>query len=466
MPVRADDLRSVFLFAGLDDAQLEQLAEVATETEFAPGDQLFREGDPADCWWVLLEGEIELTRRIGRENVTSGVMSTPGIWAGGFRAWDPNGVYVSTGRASGSGRVMCVPADALRARVSEWFPFGVHLIEGLFQTVRKIETSARQRESLVALGALAAGLAHELNNPASAATRAVDMLEQACNTMLGSLVNLAEGALPAERFVALDALRRAVEPAPAGSDPLALADREEAVSDWLDAHGVEAHWRIAAPLAAAGVDVAWCERAAELLDDATFEPGLAWVGSTFATAALLAEVKDATARISTLVNAVKSYSQLDRASLQPVDVTEGIESTLVMLAHKLRSGVEVVRDYGTDVPRVEANAGELNQVWTNLIDNAIDAMEGRGTLRVATRVDGDRVVVEFADTGAGMPAEVQARAFEPFFTTKDVGKGTGLGLDISRRIVVERHDGEITIDSQPGATVLRVRLPIRHATPS
>ena len=206
--------------------------------------------------------------------------------------------------------------------------------------------------------------------------------------------------------------------------------------------------------------------AGELLDANTIEAGFAWVGSTFATAALLAEVKDAAGRVSELVNAVKSYSQLDRASLQVIDVTEGIESTLVMLGHKLRGGVTVVRDYGADVPRVEANGGELNQVWTNLVDNAIDAMDGTGTLRISTRVDGDRVVVGFADTGAGMTPEVRARAFEPFFTTKDVGKGTGLGLDISRRIVVERHDGEISIDSEPGATVLRVRLPIRHTTAS
>ena len=172
-------------------------------------------------------------------------------------------------------------------------------------------------------------------------------------------------------------------------------------------------------------------------------------------------MKESTRRISELVAAVKSYSQMDRASMQRIDVTEGIESTLVMLGHKLRDGVTVVRDYGADVPRIEAYAGELNQVWTNLIDNAVDAMDGAGTLRVATRADGDAVVVEIGDTGPGMPPQVAARAFEAFFTTKDVGKGTGLGLDIARRIVVERHGGTIAIDSQPGQTVLRVRIPVR-----
>jgi signal transduction histidine kinase len=185
-------------------------------------------------------------------------------------------------------------------------------------------------------------------------------------------------------------------------------------------------------------------------------------GKCLSTAALLSEVRESTARISALVAAVKSYSQLGRASIQVVDVTEGIESTLVMLGHKLRDGVTVVRDYGANVPRIEAIAGELNQVWTNLIDNASDAMVGHGTLRVSTGVDGDGVVVVLADTGPGMPPEMQARAFDRFSTTKDVGKGTGLGLDISRRIVVERHHGEITIHSKPNETVLRVRLPTRQ----
>ena len=162
----------------------------------------------------------------------------------------------------------------------------------------------------------------------------------------------------------------------------------------------------------------------------------------------------------------RSYSQLDRASVQLVDVTEGLESTLVMLAHKLKNGISVERDYGEDVPRIEAFAGELNQVWTNLIDNAIDAMDGEGTLLVSTRPQGDGVVVEIADTGHGFPEAVQTHAFEPFFTTKDVGEGTGLGLDISRRIVVDRHGGEITIDSRPGETVLRVRLPARPSGPT
>jgi signal transduction histidine kinase len=307
-----------------------------------------------------------------------------------------------------------------------------------------------------------AGLAHELNNPASAATRAVDALQETCDTLLTSLMDLAEGSLSSEQFVALDALRREIDSSSASVEPLAVADREDALIGWLDAHDVDQSWRLAPPLASAGVDAAWCQQVAQLLDSASLGTCLEWVASTLSTTTLLSEIKESTGRVSDLVSTMKSYSQLDRAPLQDIDVTEGIESTIVVLGEKLHDGITVVRDYADDLPRIEAIPGELNQLWTNLIDNAIDAMRGKGTLRVSTRTDGEHVVVEVADTGSGMPPDVQARAFEPFFTTKDVGKGTGLGLDISRRIVVERHDGEILIASQPGETVVTVKLPIRR----
>ncbi len=457
-----DELRSLFLFAELSDEQLQQLDDASTVVSFQEGDVLFHEGEPSNFWWVLLNGRIELLRRSGHEQSVIAVMDSPGLWAGGFQAWTDSVGYLATSHATDSGRVLRVPAPARREFVRTSFPFGIHLLEGFFRTVRMIDAQSRQREALVALGTLAAGLAHELNNPASAATRAVDALQATCDTLLASLVNLAEGSMSAEQFVALDALRRGVDPSSAGVDPLAVADREEALIGWLDEHDVARSWEIAPTLAMAGVDVAWCEEVAQLLDPDSLGPGLEWAASTLSAMTLLSEIKEATGRVSSLVTTVKSYSQLDRASLQDIDVTEGIDSTIVVLGEKLHDGVKVVRDYADDMPRIEAIPGELNQVWTNLIDNAIDAMESEGTLRVATRTDGDHVIVEIADTGPGMPADVQARAFEPFFTTKDVGKGTGLGLDISRRIVVERHHGEIRIASQPGQTVLTVRLPIRR----
>ncbi len=461
--MRVDELRTLSLFDGLTGEQLTELVEGSTEVRIEPGVELFREGEHADFWWVLLDGAIDLVRHIGREDTVVGKMDVPGRWAGGFRAWDEHGVYLATGRGAAGGRVLRVPAEVLRQRFDAWFPFGRHLIEGLYRTARSIESTARQRESLVTLGTLAAGFAHEINNPAAAAARAVDALEAECQTLLSSLSRLAHDEISPRQFSALEALRREIEPQATARDPLALADHEEALSSWLASHGIARDWMIAPPLAAAGVDLAWCERAAAVLEGSALEPGLEWVASTFSVATLLSEMRESSRRISGLVAAIKSYSQMDRASMQHIDVTDGVESTLVMLGHKLRDGVTVVRDYSADVPRIDAYAGELNQVWTNLIDNAGDAMDGAGTLRVASRTEGGDVVVEFGDTGPGMSPQVAARAFEAFYTTKDVGKGIGLGLDIAQRIIVERHGGSITIHSRPGETVLSVRIPIRSA---
>ncbi len=456
-----DDLRGLSLFDGLSDAQLGQLVEAGTEVAIEPGRELFREGEHADFWWVLVDGKVDLVRHVGREDIVVARMDEPGRWAGGFRAWDEHGVYLATGRGVSAGRVLRVPADALRELSSEWFPFGGHLIEGLFRTARSVESTARQRDALVTLGTLAAGLAHEINNPASAAGRAVDALQDSCQTLLSSLRRLADADITPEQFRALDALRSATESTGPAPEPLARADREQSLTAWFDSHGVERGWLIAPPLAAAGIDPPWCAEVAGLLEGAALQPGLEWVASTFSATAQLSEVRESTRRISELVAAVRSYSQMDRASMQQTDVSDGLESTLVMLGHKLRDGVVVVREYGQDVPRIEAYTGELNQVWTNLIDNAVDAMDGSGTLRLTTRVEDNHVVVEVGDTGSGMSPEAAARAFEAFYTTKDVGAGTGLGLDIARRIVVERHGGTITIDQRPGETVLRVRLPAR-----
>jgi signal transduction histidine kinase len=466
--MHAGELRVLEVFGGLTDDQLTDLIAGGTEIRIEPGTELFREGEHADYWWVLLDGAIDLIRHIGPEDTVVGRMDVPGRWAGGFRAWDEHGVYLATGRVAVTGRVLRLPATELRTRINAWFPFGRHLIEGLYRTARSIESTARQREALVTLGKLAAGLAHEINNPAAAAVRAVDSLAAEYQTLTGALSQLATGGISPAQLAALDALRRELEAgneaAALQQDPLALSDREDELSDWLDEHSVDRGWEIAPALTAAGADTDWCDRAAAALPGPALQPGLECVASMFSATALLAEVKESTRRVSELVGAIKSYSQMDRGSVQHIDVTEGLESTLVMLGYRFRDGITVIREYGAGLPRIQAHAGELNQVWTNLIDNAVDAMDGRGTLRLATRADGDSVVVEVIDSGPGMPPKVAARAFEPFFTTKDVGKGTGLGLDIAQRIVVERHGGTIAIDSRPGQTTLRVRLPARGPT--
>ena len=454
-----EELRTLPLFDGMSDEQVAQLVADGEELTFENGDRIFEQGEPADHWYLLLDGSIELMRRIGNAETVLAVMQQRGQWAGGFRAWDEHGVYMGLGRAAGPGRVFRIGSDRLKAHTEAWFPFAGHMLNGLFGTVRRVEANARQREALVALGTLAAGLAHEINNPASAAVRALDGLKEGCESLFDSLHRLSSESIEATQFVALDELRRELDAAEAPQG-VALAEREDDVTTWLEDRDVDRDWVIAPALAGAGADVGWCDRVGDVLDGAALQAGLDWVASALTTTSLISEAQDSTRRISDLVTAVKSYSQMDRGTVQSVRVTEGLDSTLVMLGHKLRDGISVQREYAEDLPVIDASSGELNQVWTNLIDNAVDAMEGGGTLRVAAYDDGGCVVVEIGDSGPGMPDEVAARAFEPFFTTKEVGKGTGLGLDISRRIVVERHGGEISVDSRPGDTVVRVRLPV------
>jgi signal transduction histidine kinase len=460
--MRADDLRPLPIFAGLSDDRLDALLAAGTEVDIEPGTAYFREGEHADHWWVLVDGALDLVRHIGREDVVVSRMDQPGRWAGGFRAWDEHGVYLATGRGVVAGRLLRVPADDLHELTQAWLPMAGHLIAGLYGTARSIEATARQRGALITLGTLAAGLAHEINNPAAAASRAADELTSVGGLLLSSLGTMAGAGMTPEEFSRLDRLRQQIEPPTTLQDPLDVADREEELADWLVAHGVEQPWDVAADLAAAGVGRDWCDRAAAELGPDVLAPSLRWVASTIRARTLLTEVRESTRRVSELVAAIKSYSQMDRGSLQSVDVRQGLESTLLILAPKLRGGVVVERDLADDLPPIDAYEGELNQVWTNLIDNAVDAMDGVGTLRLSTRLDGDAIVVEVADTGEGMPPEVVERAFEAFYTTKQVGKGTGLGLDIARRIVVDRHGGTIEVDSSPGRTVLRVRLPLRR----
>ena len=454
------DLRPLGLFRGLTDEQVTELAHEVGEVRIEPGVALFRQGDPADDWWVLLEGAIDLKRHIGQEDMVMARMETPGQWAGGFRAWDEQASYFASGVGAQPGRVARLPAPALRRLTDAWFPFGAHFIMGVVTTVRSVEATGRQRASLVTLGQLSAGLAHELNNPAAAAARNVDALETAGSALESSLEKLVRARITAPQLAKLEDLRLRAAATAAPLSALAVSDLEDDLTDWLEDHDVQQAWLLAPALAAAGVDRAWCEEAAGVLGQPALAAGLEWVSNSISMKNLLAEVKACTGRIFELVAAMKSYSQMDRASMQRVDVTEGLESTLVVLGHRIPPGVAVVREYA-QTPVVEAYPGELNQVWTNIIENAVDAMDGTGTLRVSTRADGDGAVVEIADTGPGMSPAVAARAFEPFFTTKPVGKGAGLGLDIARRIIEERHSGTIAIDSAPGSTVLRVRLPSR-----
>ena len=381
----ASDISGIPLFDGLTEAQLAELAAGAEEVEIEPGTVYFAEGEPAAYWWVLLDGALDLVRHIGREDVVVGRMDVPGRWAGGMQAWDPHGTYLATGRGAVPGRALRLASPVLREKVSAWFPLGMHLISGLYGTARSIESNARQRDSLVTLGTLAAGLAHELNNPAAAASRGVDAMAKTCDGLVDVARRARAGA--AHRRAGAGAggsASRSARPAPGHRRPAARGPR----GGGRRAARRARRRRCLEPRAGArrpGGGRAMGRRAAAQLPAQALTPALHWVAGMLSMTSVLAEVGDATHRISELVSSVRSYTQMDRASAQRIRVTEGLDSTLVMLGHKTRQGVEVVKEYAADLPEVEGLPGELNQVWTNLLDNALDAVAGAAGARVRIR---------------------------------------------------------------------------------
>ncbi len=460
-----DELRGTFLFEHLDDEQLDWLAERVTEERYPKGSVLFHEGDPAAAVWVLLEGQIQLTRRITGEDVVLITSEQHGAYAGAIRAFvraAQEEDYGTTGHLLRDSWLIRIPSEVFTELLETYFPIAQHLLDGLFLGVRSAEALYRQHEKLAALGSLSAGLAHELNNPAAAGRRAAGELRHTIEGLQGVLAQLGEADLPPDALARLaDLPAQAVDGSRsvAQLDSIASSDAEDELTEWLDEREVEDGWRLASALVDAGIEVTFLERLEDAVGQDAFAPALVWITNVLTATALVDNVREATERVSRLVAAVKDYTNMDRAPVSDVDLHDGIESTLTMLGHKLRDGVTVERDYDRSLPRVRANSGELNQVWTNLIDNALGAVGDPGTVRISTARDSESLLVEIGNDGPGIPEAVRARVFEPFFTTKDVGKGTGLGLDISRRIV-ERHGGSLTFTSQPGDTRFRVRIPL------
>jgi signal transduction histidine kinase len=460
-----DELRTLFLFEKLTHSQLEWLCERGHVEIIDPG-PVYAEGDAATCFYVLLEGTVVMSRRVGADDVEVGRTSQRGAYAGAWQAYLGDRVpqtYNSSMRVTEPSRFFVMDASTFAELMNDWFPMAVHLLEGAFFGNKNWAQAIGQRERLLALGSLSAGLTHELNNPAAAAVRATATLRERVAGMRHKLGMIAGGKWDRTTLVTLIRLQEeAADRVPKASalTPLEASDREDMITDWLDAHNVRDGWDMAPTFVAAGLDVAWLDHVEATVDPTTLESALRWLNYTVDTELLMNEIEDSTTRISTLVGAAKQYSQLDRAPYQVVDVHELLDSTLLMLSGKMPPGITVVKEYDRSVPPIPAFAGELNQVWTNLIDNAVSAMGSSGVLTVRTGLDREFVFVEFGDTGPGVPAEIRERIFEPFFTTKPVGEGTGLGLDISWRIVVNKHHGDITVESVPGDTRFRVRLPI------
>ncbi len=470
MPCSPAEIGSLFLFEKLSAEQLGRLCAEGRVERFEPG-PVYAEGDPATCFYVLIEGTVVLSRRVGGDDVEVVRSSQRGVYSGAMQAYIGDRVrqvYNNSMRVTEPTRFFVLPADTFSAVMHEWFPMAVHLLEGLFFGSKNTQRTIGQRERLLALGSLSAGLTHELNNPAAAAVRATATLRERVAKMRHKLAVIASGPYDREALAKLIEIQERtaerVAKAPVLS-PLEAADREDALSEWLDDQGVPAGWRIAPTFVQAGLDVGWLEEVAAAVDPDVLPGAVGWLNYTVETELLMSEIEDSTTRISHLVDAAKQYSQLDRAPYREVDVHELLDSTLVMLSGKLGERVEVVKDYDRTLPAVPAYPAELNQVWSNLIDNAAFAMGDGGTLTVRTARDGDRLLVEFRDTGPGVPAEIRDRIFDPFFTTKPVGQGTGLGLDISWRIVVDKHHGGLHVESAPGDTRFQVLLPLTAPAP-
>ncbi len=454
-----DFVRRLPLFANVGEGDLQWLVERAKVVTKSKGEILLAEGEPSGPLYIVLEGEFEFTKRSGNQDVLLAVRGE-GEVIGELSMLD-HSPRTATARATQDSRLLMIPPDAFQQLLSNSPSATMAILQTVTSRLRNTESMLRQSEKMAALGTLSAGLAHELNNPAAAARRSATQMRDCLSRWqeLADEINglhLTDDQAKALRDWQAEMVTRSA--APAALDPLAQSDREEQVQTWLEDRGVDHAWEIAPTLVAFGWDTPALAKVEEKFSGTQVGIVVRWLATGYSVYALLDEVGKSAERISEIVKAVKSYSYLDQAPVQDVDIHEGLENTLVILRHKLKQGVEVKREYAPALPHIEAYGSELNQVWTNIIDNAIDAMQGKGTLTLRTRPSGDQVVVEIGDNGPGIPPDIQSRIFEPFFTTKPPGIGTGLGLHLVYNII-QKHHGKIQVKSQPGSTWFQITLP-------
>ena len=464
-----EQLKSLFLFEALNDEQRSWIAERGWVERHEAGTVVLAEGESARLFIVLLDGTMVLTQRVRDDDVQVARSSQVGAYAGATRSFIKSAehqTYTVSVRASTDLRLFVLKADDVAALIQQWFPMAIHLLEGLTLGYQAIQRQVNQREHLQSLSDLSGRLRHELNNPAAAAVRATGELKKRVAGQRTKLAMLAHDKID-RRLLSLlvDTQEEAVQMAADAPDLTAIeeAEREDELTDWLEAHDLASPWELAPIFVAAGATSAFLDKIEGQAPAGLLEGAVRWIAYTIETELLLGEISDSVTRISALVDAAKDYSTA--GAFERVDVHKGIKSTLVILGTKLEH-IELVKDFDRTLPPVPAYAAELNQVWTNLIDNAVQAMNGRGRLTITTRPEGtDRVLVTIGDDGPGIPTDLQQRIFEPFFTTKPVGQGTGLGLDISYRIVVGRHGGDLRVESTPGDTRFIVCLPLTEREP-
>ena len=454
------DLRTIDVFADQTEEALAWLASVAEEITFAEGSRPFQRGDEADRMFAVVEGGFQIFTMQGEKRTLFGTVRAGEI--SGLLPYSRMEAFAGEGVAIADSRVATIHERDFPEMLSRMPEVGKRLVARMTDRVRESSRTEVQREKMMSLGKLSAGLAHELNNPAAAIRRSVADLRQRLEVMPEMVTRLTgHGLTPDQVEAARGALMTCTAPTPGTLSTVERGEKEDELADWLEDHDVPHAYVVAEVLADEGVTPKALTHMAEHVDEHALSDVILWIEKGLAADRLLAEIERAAGRISDLVASVKGYTHRDQApDRQRVDVHEGLDQTLTMLGHSIKvKNIHVERAYGDDVPGVCVFPGEINQVWTNLLDNAFDAIGEGGTVRIATRVEGALVCVTIADDGPGIPAEAQERIFEPFFTTKEPGKGTGLGLDIARRIVAQ-HEGQITVESEPGRTVFEVCLPI------
>jgi signal transduction histidine kinase len=474
-----DELRTLFLFEALTDEQLKMLCDNGHIQAFEPG-PIVVEGDPATCLYVLLDGELVMSKRSGGVDIVTNRTSQRGVYCGAWSAYVPNEehIYEASVRVTKPSRFFVLDADAFAEFMKSQFPMAVHLLEGHRVGGQRQRQIIGQREKLLALGTITAGLTHQLNNPAAASARAVSDLRDKVAGMRHKLAMLADGKFTPEALRVLVSIQDEVAEQVAKSKSVELSaleasDREEQIGDWLEDHDIVGAWDYAPTFVDAGLDIDWLERVSALVDEvdasASLQGAIGWLRYTIETELLMNQIGEASKRISALLAGAKQYSQMDRAPYQVSDVHELLHSTLkTLFGDKVGNDkpIKLVKEWDKSIPQIACYPGDLNEVWSNIIHNAIQAMDGKGTLTIRTMREGDEMIrVEIGDDGPGIPEDVIDRIFTPFFTTKPFGEGTGLGLDLARRIVVEKHHGDIRVQSKPGDTRFIVVLPLQAPAP-
>jgi signal transduction histidine kinase len=455
--VEKSELLAVPVFADLPDNQIAWFLSHAEEIVLKPEDTYLHQGAPADAMFVILEGQLQARGELGGEVFS--FMAKRGDVTG-VLPFSRMKTFPLTGRAVTNGRVLRFPASLFPELVQKMPELASRLVGLMSDRIRETTRREQQRDRLAALGKLSAGLAHELNNPASAARRASSQLRKTIRQIKEASHQLGAQELTASQKAEIDKLEASLiqrdGPPP---DTLTISTLEDQLDTVLRSHGQNDLWQLAGDLARKGARSEVLESLFSLLDATTARAALVRIAAALEIATLLDEIESSTARISDLVGAIKEYTYMDQSPVQNVDIARSVETTLTILNHKLKHGIAVHREYHPLPFLVNSFGSELNQVWTNIIDNAIDAMEGKGELSIRTFRDADCVVVEISDNGPGIVADVLPHIFEPFFTTKGVGQGTGLGLDTVQRIV-KKHQGDINVNSKPGETVFQVFLPL------